>query len=67
MYIYILKQQHIDIYIYIYIYIYISLFIYLYIHAAVSNGKRKHRRFSSVYRLLIVQTEVSEVIRLQMD
>ncbi len=49
--------------------IYVYIYIYIYIDAAVSKtetGKRKARRdfSSSVYRLLIVQTEV---IRLQTD
>ncbi len=48
-----------------YLYIYISLYLYIYImYAAVSNGKRKIRRFSLIRCLLIAQTKA---IRLQTD
>jgi hypothetical protein len=38
----------------------IYIYIYVHIQAALSKGKRKGRRFSlkSVYRLLIMQTEI---------
>jgi hypothetical protein len=41
-----------------YIYTIMYVYIYTYVYAAVSNRKRKPRRFSLIYRLLIVQMDV---------